>query len=235
LVYLYLAEELMLKVVQHISYELDSFNTRKWDLIIVNQFLRDLREAKKRGNSERRHKEALAILAATTTFVAPASRNATLRKEAENITSAKQEVDTLFLLVNLMCGMHNHIFLLFVFYVIQVTPKANAGSSRVSQLSSLPQTKDLPCSNNKVSEDINFGIFYLAKFSKKNALPCDVCMRGDTVLNRIFVCSSCKVLCILLFLSQSCTSSAINFAYFAGCCALRLLPEPTVSHRPLEM
>ena len=46
---LYLAEDLMLKVVQNISYELDSFNKkRKWDHIIVNQFLHDLREAKKR-------------------------------------------------------------------------------------------------------------------------------------------------------------------------------------------
>ena len=44
---LYLAEDLILKVVQNISYELDSFN-KKWDHIIMNQFLRDLREAKKR-------------------------------------------------------------------------------------------------------------------------------------------------------------------------------------------
>jgi hypothetical protein len=93
----YLAEELMLTVVQNISYELDCFNKRKWDHIIVNQFLRDLREAKKRGNSERRHKEALAILAATAAFVSPTSRNAATRKEAENITSAKQEVNTVFL------------------------------------------------------------------------------------------------------------------------------------------
>ncbi|KAK3131904.1 hypothetical protein QOZ80_6AG0513210 [Eleusine coracana subsp. coracana] len=164
-------EELMLKVVQNISYELDSFNKRKWDHIIVNQFLRDLREAKKRGNSERRHKEALAILAATAPYVASTSRNAAMRKEAENITSTKQE------------GM----------------PKMNAGSSRVNQLSSrvgqlssLPQAKDLSSSNNKVPEETNFGIFDLAKFSKKNVFPCDVCMRGDTVLNRIFVCSSCK-------------------------------------------
>ncbi|XP_062233262.1 uncharacterized protein LOC133930603 isoform X3 [Phragmites australis] len=168
-------EDLILKVVQNISYELDSFNKRKWDHVIVNQFLRDLREAKKRGNADRRHKEALAILAATAPSVASTSRNVTVRKEAENnVTSAKQES----------------------------VPKANAGSSRLSQLSLLPQAKDLSFSNNKVSEDTNFGIFDLAKFSKKNALPCDVCMRCDTVLNRIFVCSSCKVICILLFLRQ---------------------------------
>jgi len=53
---LYLAEDLILKVVQNISYELDSFN-KKWDHIIMNQFLRDLREAKKRENSERRQRK----------------------------------------------------------------------------------------------------------------------------------------------------------------------------------
>lgn len=158
-------EDLILKVVQNISNELDSFNKRKWDHIIVNQFLRDLREAKKRGNSERRHKEALAILAATAPSVAPTSRNATVRKEIEsNVTYTKQE--------NM--------------------PRSNAGSSRVSQPSSLPQTKDLSFSNSRVSEESNFGIFDLAKFSKKSALPCDICMRCDTVLNRIFVCSCCK-------------------------------------------
>ncbi|CAL5051735.1 unnamed protein product [Urochloa decumbens] len=158
-------EDLILKVVQNISYELDSVNKRKWDHIIVNQFLRDLREAKKRGNSERRHKEALAILAATAPSIAPASRNATVRKDAGNkVTSAR----------------------------LENMPRTSAGSSRISQLSSLPQAKDLSFSNSKVSEDTNFGIFDLAKFSKKSALPCDICMRCDTVLNRIFVCSSCK-------------------------------------------
>jgi hypothetical protein len=97
-----LAEDLILKVVQNISYELDSVNKRKWDHIIVNQFLRDLREAKKRGNSERRHKEALAILAATAPSIAPTSRNATVRKDAENkVTSARQEVSTVLSLIDL--------------------------------------------------------------------------------------------------------------------------------------
>jgi len=201
-----LAEDLILKVVQNISYELDSVNKRKWDHIIVNQFLRDLREAKKRGNSERRHKEALAILAATAPSVAPISRNATVRKDAENkVTSARQEVSTV-LLHQLIYAM---IFLLSSL-CFQNMARANAGSSRITQLSSLPQAKDLSFSNSKVSEDSNFGIFDLAKFSKKSALPCDICMRCDTVLNRIFVCSSCKVLCIYCLLAPICTPSIIN-------------------------
>ena len=202
-----LAEDLILKVVQNISYELDSVNKRKWDHIIVNQFLRDLREAKKRGNSERRHKEALAILAATAPSVAPTSRNATVRKDAENkVTSARQEVITVLLCLQLIYAM---IFLLSSLY-FQSMARANAGSSRITQLSSLQQAKDLSFSNSKVSEDSNFGIFDLAKFSKKSALPCDICMRCDTVLNRIFVCSSCKVLCIYCLLTPNCTPSIIN-------------------------
>jgi hypothetical protein len=94
--------------------------------------------------------------------------------------------------------------------VLQSITKINAGSLRVSQLTLLPQTKDLSFSNSKVSADSNFGIFDLAKFSKKNDLPCDVCMRRETVLNRIFLCSSCKVLPISLFFvfhfCSSCTS-----------------------------
>uniref|UniRef100_A0ACD5ZQC0 Uncharacterized protein n=1 Tax=Avena sativa TaxID=4498 RepID=A0ACD5ZQC0_AVESA len=160
-------EDLIFKVVQSLSHELDSCNKRKWDHIIVNQFLRDIREAKKRGNTERRHKEAQAILAAAAPApcVAPSSRNVTFKQDGENdAVPVKQESIT----------------------------KVNAGSLRASQLTLLPQAKDLPFSNSKVSADSNFGIFDLAKFSKKNGLPCDVCMRHETVLNRIFLCSSCK-------------------------------------------
>ncbi|EMS65486.1 PHD finger protein rhinoceros [Triticum urartu] len=162
---LYLAEDLMPKVVQSLPQEMDSSNKRKWDHIIVNQFLRDIREAKKRGNTERRHKEAQAILAATAPIAAPTSKDVNIRKETENdAVPVKQESIT----------------------------KVHAGSLRISQLTSLPQTKDPSFSNSKVSADTNFGIFDLAKFSKKNGLPCDVCMRRETVLNRVFLCSSCK-------------------------------------------
>ncbi|CAM0913860.1 unnamed protein product [Alopecurus aequalis] len=157
-------EDLIFKVVQSLSSELDSFNKQKWDHIIVNQFLRDIREAKKRGNTERRHKEAQAIIAAAAPCVVPSWRNATVAEAENDALPVKQESIT----------------------------KVNAGSLRVSQLTLLPQTKDPSFSNNKVSADTNFGIFDLAKFSKKNGLPCDVCMRRETVLNRVFLCSGCK-------------------------------------------
>ena len=100
---LYLAEDLIFKVVQSLSSELDSFNKRKWDHIIVNPFLRDIREAKKRGNTERRHKEAQAIIAAAAPCVAPSWRNVTVSKEAAiDALPVKQEVRTVLVLVLLI-------------------------------------------------------------------------------------------------------------------------------------
>ncbi|XP_052158314.1 uncharacterized protein LOC127776038 [Oryza glaberrima] len=175
-------EDLVLKIVQSLSHDLDSFNKRKWDHIIANQFLRDLREAKKRGNTERRHKEAQAIMAAAAPCILPTSRNAPVRKVAEcDVLSAKQE--SVPVAVPAKQEVHSP--------KQESIPKFNTGSSRVSQLISVQQAND-SSPNSKVSADANIGSFDLAKFSKKNALPCDICMRSETVLNRIFVCSSCK-------------------------------------------
>lgn len=82
------------KVVQNLSRELDAFSKRKWDLIFVNQFLRDVREAKKRGRKEKRHKEAQAVLAAAAAAaaIASSSRNSTVRKDAEDMAPSNQEV-----------------------------------------------------------------------------------------------------------------------------------------------
>jgi hypothetical protein len=84
---------LLAKVVHNLSRELDAFSKRKWDLIFVNQFLRDVREAKKRGRKEKRHKEAQAVLAAAAAAAASSSRNSALRKDVkEDMVPANQEV-----------------------------------------------------------------------------------------------------------------------------------------------
>jgi hypothetical protein len=88
-----LAEDLIVKVVQSLSRELDVFSKRKWDFILVNHFLRDVREAKKRGRKEKRHKEAQAVLAEAAAAVAASSRNSTVRKDAnEDVLPVIQEV-----------------------------------------------------------------------------------------------------------------------------------------------
>ncbi|AQK56345.1 Putative PHD-finger domain containing protein family [Zea mays] len=155
-------EKLIAMVVQNLSRELDALSKRKWDLIFVNQFLRDVREAKKRGRKEKRHKEAQAVLAAAAAAIASSSRNSTVRKDAKEDAPKS-------------------------------SPKLAAGSSRVGQRTSLPQANDSSkSSNSKISSDKKSGSFLLPISSKENGLYCDVCMRTETLLNRIFVCYRCK-------------------------------------------
>ncbi|KAG1366994.1 hypothetical protein COCNU_13G007840 [Cocos nucifera] len=161
-------DNLICEVVQNLPQQLDAVNRRKWDLILVNHFLREVREAKKRGRKERRHKEAQAVLAAAAAAAAASSRNSSVRKDAsDEIISNDQE-----------------------------SPAKVGAVSRRALLHSLlmQRTKDSSRSAvAKMSLDKHSGIFQIADFSKENALSCDICMRTETVLNRIFVCSSCKV------------------------------------------
>ncbi|XP_026656732.2 uncharacterized protein LOC103696526 isoform X2 [Phoenix dactylifera] len=161
-------DDLIFKVVQNLPQELDAVYRRKWNLILVNQFLREVREAKKRGRKERRHKEAQAVLEAAAAAVAASSRNSSLRKDAnEGIISTNQESPLRVSGVSGRAGLH---------------------------LPLVPRTKESSRSAvAKVSPDKHSGIFQMPDFAKENALSCDICMRTETVLNRIFVCSSCKV------------------------------------------
>ncbi|XP_008776606.1 uncharacterized protein LOC103696693 isoform X2 [Phoenix dactylifera] len=161
-------DDLIFKVVQNLPKELDAVNRRKWDLILVNQFLREVREAKKRGRKERRHKEAQAVLVAAAAAAAASSRNSSVRKDAsDEIISNNQESPINVSAVSRRAGLHSSLML---------------------------RTKDSSRSAvAKMSPDEHSGIFQIADFSKENALSCDICMRTETVLNRIFVCSSCKV------------------------------------------
>ena len=50
--------------------------------MLVKQYLCELKEAKKQGRKERRHKEAQAVLAAATAAAAASSRISSFRKDA---------------------------------------------------------------------------------------------------------------------------------------------------------
>ncbi|XP_009417636.2 uncharacterized protein LOC103998002 isoform X2 [Musa acuminata AAA Group] len=161
-------EDLLLKIVQNLSHELNASNKHKWDLILVNQFLREVREAKKRGRKERRHKEAQAVLAAAAAAAAASSRNSSLRKDSnDEIISATQESSI----------------------------KVNAATGRAGfSTASVPRAREaLRSSVAKLSSDKHSLAFQMPDLLKDNALSCEICMRTETILNRIFVCSSCKV------------------------------------------
>lgn len=75
------ADDLICKVVKGLPQEIDAIAKQKWDAVLVNQYLSELREAKKRGRKERRHKEAQAVLAAATAAAAASLRISSQRKD----------------------------------------------------------------------------------------------------------------------------------------------------------
>lgn len=86
-----LTDNLVCKVVKTLNQEIDVARGRRWDAVLVNQYLCELREAKKQGRKERRHKEAQAVLAAATAAAAASSRISSFRKDSLE-ESASQEV-----------------------------------------------------------------------------------------------------------------------------------------------
>eukprot|EP01018_Ginkgo_biloba_P022607 Gb_35107 [translate_table: standard] len=60
-------EDLILSMIKNLSEEQQASRRQRWDLILVNQYLIHVREAKKQSRKERRHKEAHGLLTAAAT------------------------------------------------------------------------------------------------------------------------------------------------------------------------
>lgn len=88
------ADNLISNVVKSLQKEIDVARSYKWDAVLVNQYLCQLREVKKQGRKERRHKEAQAILAAATAAAAASSRVSSFRKDVLD-EATNQEVHIL--------------------------------------------------------------------------------------------------------------------------------------------
>ncbi|KAI3460615.1 hypothetical protein Pfo_017278 [Paulownia fortunei] len=163
-----ISDGLVSKVIRRLAGEIDAAGKRKWDAVLVSQYNHDLREAKKQGRKERRHKEAQAVLAAATAAAAASSRISSIRKDTLE-ESAHQE-DLLKLNVS------------------DVRPGVYSQSNtRVKETVSRS-----PISRPSLAK--NSDIFHLASdFPKEHPRTCDICRRVETILNPILVCSSCKV------------------------------------------
>ena len=85
------ADNLIYNIAKSLPQEIDAAHQRRWDSVIVNQYLRDLREAKKQGRKERKYKEAQAVLAAAAAAAAASSRVSSFRKDSLD-ESMQQEV-----------------------------------------------------------------------------------------------------------------------------------------------
>ncbi|XWS21574.1 hypothetical protein CRYUN_Cryun30bG0066000 [Craigia yunnanensis] len=195
---------LVSRVAKSLPQEVEAARTQRWDTLLVNQYLYELREAKKQGRKERRHKEAQAVLAAATAAAAASSRISSSRKD--DLEDSSQQENVL---------------------------KLNASVGRLA-ISSQPRAKDALSRNavpRISSENYSDIIQSVSDFSKEHPRSCDICRRSETVLNPILVCSGCKVaihldcyrnvkesmgpwcceLCEELFSSRSSGAPSLNF------------------------
>ncbi|XP_022768248.1 uncharacterized protein LOC111312338 [Durio zibethinus] len=201
----HVTDNLVSRVSKSLPQEVEAARTQRWDTVLVNQYLYELREAKKQGRKERRHKEAQAVLAAATAAAAASSRISSSRKDGLEDSSQQENV-----------------------------LKLNASVGRAGIISSHTRAKDALSRNvvPRISSEKYSGIVQsVSDFSKEHPRSCDICRRSETVLNPILVCSGCKVavhldcyrnvkestgpwcceLCEELFSSRSSGAPSLNF------------------------
>lgn len=162
----HLSDGLISKVVKWLPQEVEALRRQNWDAVLVSQYLSELREVKKQGRKERRHKEAQAVLAAATAAAAASSRLSSFRKDTVD-ESAHQE------------------------NVLKI--KAFGGRSGI-HAQQMPRPKEIhpKLSVTWTSSEKNFDSSSTLDY-KVHSRVCDVCRRAETILNPIIVCSSCKV------------------------------------------
>ncbi|KAJ4850515.1 hypothetical protein Tsubulata_027502 [Turnera subulata] len=158
-------DNLISNVARHLPQEIDVARGQRWDAVLSNQYLSGLREAKKQGRKERRHKEAQAVLAAATAAAANSSRISSLRKDGFD-ESAQQE----------RYGISNG--------------RMGISSQMMSRPKETLQRVAVPRSSSEKYSDFSMSV---SDFSKEHPRACDICRRSSIMLNSILVCSSCKV------------------------------------------
>ncbi|GAB2236098.1 hypothetical protein Droror1_Dr00027833 [Drosera rotundifolia] len=157
-------DDLICKIVQKLPQEMEVVCKQRWDDVHVNQYLYELREARKQGRKERRHMEAQAVLAAATAVAAASSRISSLRKDEE---SSHQEINQT---ATESSRGHGGVF-------SRLRPHVKEGTSNLASVSA---------TSDKHSD-------LTSVFSKEHPKSCDVCKRQETLLNPILICAGCKV------------------------------------------
>ncbi|KAK3030295.1 hypothetical protein RJ639_038388 [Escallonia herrerae] len=162
------SDDLICKVANGLPKEIDSVGEQNWDGVLANQYLSELKEVRKQGRKERRHKEAQAVLAAATAAAAASSRISSIRKDTLDEHAPPENL----LKVNPSSGRTG--------LYVQSTPRTKDTLSRLAMA--------------RASSEKHFdNVQSTSDLSKEHFRTCDVCRRCDTVLNPTVVCSNCKV------------------------------------------
>ncbi|KAK2976403.1 hypothetical protein RJ640_009230 [Escallonia rubra] len=201
------SDDLICKVANSLPKEIDAVGEQKWDGVLANQYLSELKEVRKQGRKERRHKEAQAVLAAATAAAAASSRISSFRKDTLD-EHAPPEVNLL---------------------------KVNPSSGRTGlYVQSIPRAKDTlsRLAMARASSERHFdNVQSTSDLSKEHFRTCDICRRSDTVAVHLDCYRSakdstgpwCCELCDELASSRSSGSTAANSGekpYFVAECGL---------------
>ncbi|KAK3015715.1 hypothetical protein RJ639_005663 [Escallonia herrerae] len=201
------SDDLICKVANSLPKEIDAVGEQKWDGVLANQYLSELKEVRKQGRKERRHKEAQAVLAAATAVAAASSRISSFRKDTLD-EHAPPEVN--LLKVNRSSGRTG--------LYVQSIPRAKDTLSRLAMA--------------RASSEKHFdNVQSTSDLSKEHFRTCDVCRRSDTVAVHLDCYRSakdstgpwCCELCDELASSRSSGSTAANSwekPYFVAECGL---------------
>ncbi|KAK1407658.1 hypothetical protein QVD17_39279 [Tagetes erecta] len=165
----HLSDVLIAKVTKCLPQEIEAVRRHSWDAVLVSQYLSDLREVKKQGRKERRHKEAQAVLAAATAAAAASSRLSSLRKDTVDEAPHQGQENTL-----------------------KIKAFGGRSAAHAQQVSQAKETHPR-LSVTLTSSEMNFNSSSSTLENKVHSRVCDVCRRSETILNPIIVCSSCKV------------------------------------------
>ncbi|WOG97315.1 hypothetical protein DCAR_0416655 [Daucus carota subsp. sativus] len=159
------SDNIIVKVLTNLPKETDALAKQKWDAVTANKYLSELKELKRQGRKERRHKEAQAVLAAATAAAAASSRISSFRKDSQE-ESAQRDI------VNSSSGRAS----LYSQQMLRAKETlSRLGTTRVS----IEKNSD--------------AVHSTSDFSKEYPRTCEICRRSETILNPISICSSCKV------------------------------------------
>ncbi|KAK7275707.1 hypothetical protein RIF29_16829 [Crotalaria pallida] len=160
------SDNLIVSVTKSLPEEIATAHQQRWDAVLVNQYMYDLREAKKKGRKERKHKEAQAVLAAATA-AAPSPRVSSFRKDSldESMQQSLIKLDS----INGRAGVCS-----------PPMPRAKETRSRLA----VTRTSSEKYSNVGLSS---------SNLSKEHPRLCDICRRPETWSNTLLICSGCKV------------------------------------------
>ncbi|KAF4367870.1 hypothetical protein G4B88_008546, partial [Cannabis sativa] len=156
-------DNLKFNIAKRLPQEIDLACMSRWDDVLVTQYLYELREAKKQGRKERRHKEVQAALS-----VAASNSPSSFRKDTFEETTHQENMMTL----------------------TATSVRFRGGSQPIPRAEETLQRVAVPMIS--LEKQSNFAESPV-DFSKESAISCDICRGSEKISNHIIVCDICKL------------------------------------------